>query len=502
MDIKKPGVFISYSHEDRDYFNKLKKHINNESCSNVEIWDDSRIEHGQNWDKEIKKNLKDARFVLFLISQSFLMSKYIKYIEIKETLKRHEENDCEVIPVFLSSFNSSLCPEILSMTQGVASPDETIADLVSKNKHGDIERAYVNLAAHLKNKAEELLKHEKNKFDYLENLENNHNIYLSIGSSDYAMDNREDLIAQINKKIRRDKWPYRVIPDFNDAQEILKLPLEEKRKRIQSLIKQSIYSIHIFCSEDELKTEISRLEYDLAKQENESKTTTYKNIIWFLDSELQSKLKGDDKDKILSNPSVLGTYHQGIFDLISDLDIEKEKEIKKMKSSSSPGKGIYLCYDYDRDHDNELRIFMKNEIEKEKIELSSSLPGLNMEEEKKAIEECRMAIIFYGQADKSWFSFRQHILKQTNVVEKKVIFLDKPEIDKKLRRDTYQNPFTIVKIENELRARFPNNASTDSVKAHNELSTLSAEAQLYKWEYIKDHQPGIWKKITFEHLIN
>ena len=73
-------VFISYSHEDKQFCDNLKKYLNQlAQCGHrIDVWADHGIKAGDEWDETILENLREADIILFLISINFIRSKYIK----------------------------------------------------------------------------------------------------------------------------------------------------------------------------------------------------------------------------------------------------------------------------------------------------------------------------------------------------------------------------------------------------------------------------------------
>lgn len=98
----KINIFISYSHEDEIYKNKLEKHLSLLKRNNViETWSDRKIIPGEEWDKKIKEELESAQIILLLVSVDFLNSDYCFDIEIKRAVERHEKEEAVLIPVML-----------------------------------------------------------------------------------------------------------------------------------------------------------------------------------------------------------------------------------------------------------------------------------------------------------------------------------------------------------------------------------------------------------------
>ena len=96
-------VFFSYSHKDEELMEELATHLRIlENQGIIRGWHDRKILPGQEWNREINKNLETSDIILLLISAEFLASKYCWDVEIKRAMKRHEDKEAIVIPIILS----------------------------------------------------------------------------------------------------------------------------------------------------------------------------------------------------------------------------------------------------------------------------------------------------------------------------------------------------------------------------------------------------------------
>jgi len=100
-DTKK--VFISYSHKDIEYRERLQIQLKQlvRQKRIEKIWSDHKIKAGDNWNAEIENNLKEADIVFLLISDFFLASDYIYEKELPIVKELYENNECKVIPILV-----------------------------------------------------------------------------------------------------------------------------------------------------------------------------------------------------------------------------------------------------------------------------------------------------------------------------------------------------------------------------------------------------------------
>src|SRR5262249_13334122 len=96
-------VFISYSHKDRRWLERLQVHLKDlERRGLVEVWDDTKLRTGTQWRDEISKALDSARAAILLVSADFIASDFIANDELPPLLARAEENGVVILPLILS----------------------------------------------------------------------------------------------------------------------------------------------------------------------------------------------------------------------------------------------------------------------------------------------------------------------------------------------------------------------------------------------------------------
>ncbi len=92
-------IFVSYSHKDRPWLEKLQVAIAPllRSNSDLILWDDSRIEPGQDWQGEIGDALQKASVAVLLVSQNFLASDFIAENELPPLLHAASERGVRIL---------------------------------------------------------------------------------------------------------------------------------------------------------------------------------------------------------------------------------------------------------------------------------------------------------------------------------------------------------------------------------------------------------------------
>lgn len=96
-------VFISYSHKDEAWKDKLLPHLHALANAGVEmeVWHDRKIDGGDKWYPEIQEAMADAAIGVLLISADFLASGFITKEEVPYLIERHEKQGMLLIPVLV-----------------------------------------------------------------------------------------------------------------------------------------------------------------------------------------------------------------------------------------------------------------------------------------------------------------------------------------------------------------------------------------------------------------
>jgi hypothetical protein len=98
-----PTVFISYSHQDESWKNKLlpQLHALEQAGINMQVWHDRKIDGGDQWYPEIQEAMANAAVGVLLISPDFLASGFITKEEVPYLIERQEKHGMLLIPVLV-----------------------------------------------------------------------------------------------------------------------------------------------------------------------------------------------------------------------------------------------------------------------------------------------------------------------------------------------------------------------------------------------------------------
>ena len=99
-------VFISYSHQDEAWKNKLLPHLHALEQAGVEmkVWHDRKIDGGDKWYPEIQEAMNNAAVGVLLISADFLASGFCIKEEVPFLLDRQEKQGMLLVSRIIHNF--------------------------------------------------------------------------------------------------------------------------------------------------------------------------------------------------------------------------------------------------------------------------------------------------------------------------------------------------------------------------------------------------------------
>jgi predicted nucleotide-binding protein len=141
-------VFISYSHKDIQWLDKLqimiKPLVRKES---LKVWSDTQIEPGDKWLDEIKKALTSAKVAVLLVSPDFLASDFIGDNELPPLLDAAKREGLTILWIAVSSCMYKETE--IAKYQAVNNPSEPLDSLTS----AQLNKELVRIAEKIKEKA-------------------------------------------------------------------------------------------------------------------------------------------------------------------------------------------------------------------------------------------------------------------------------------------------------------------------------------------------------------
>ena len=144
----KHTIFISYSHDDIKWLQRLKIHLKGLSqFYNIEEWDDQKLKSGDKWEQDISNALQQATIAICLVSASFMASDYINRQELPILFEKAHSKGMTIIPLIVApcgTFTDCWLHKYQSPNQ----PEQTLIEC----SEGETERYLATLVTHIKAK--------------------------------------------------------------------------------------------------------------------------------------------------------------------------------------------------------------------------------------------------------------------------------------------------------------------------------------------------------------
>ena len=126
------SLFYSYSHRDEAFRCELGSHLSFLRRMNLTAeWYDRMIGAGDDWKRQIDRNLAAADIVLLLVSADFIDSDYCWGDEMTKALARHDCGEARVVPVILRPCRWTSTP--LARLQAVPKDGRPVSEWTSRD---------------------------------------------------------------------------------------------------------------------------------------------------------------------------------------------------------------------------------------------------------------------------------------------------------------------------------------------------------------------------------
>lgn len=100
--MSKPTIFISYSHKDVEWRDKLATHLRAlQLQDSLTFWTDEAIGIGDAWFEKIQEAMNAASVAVMLVSPDFLASGFIIREEVRRLLERREQDKMPIFPILV-----------------------------------------------------------------------------------------------------------------------------------------------------------------------------------------------------------------------------------------------------------------------------------------------------------------------------------------------------------------------------------------------------------------
>ena len=136
-------IFISYSHRDKVWRDRMRKFLEPWVPDGLLIWADDRIRAGELWDSKITQVIEQARVAVFLVSQDFLDSGFIMEREVPPLCEAADSGEVTVCCVPVGYCHQA---KELGRFQWTRAPDKPLEALRKPQRN----KALVQIAASIK----------------------------------------------------------------------------------------------------------------------------------------------------------------------------------------------------------------------------------------------------------------------------------------------------------------------------------------------------------------
>jgi hypothetical protein len=135
-------VFVSYSHADSRWLDRIRVHLKPlERQGVLTLWDDTRIKPGTPWRQQIRQALERARVAVLMVTADFLASDFITTNELPPLLVAAEERGTLILPLIVKPCRFEQTIE-LAQFQAINNPSQPLTALRANRR----EQLYVKLS--------------------------------------------------------------------------------------------------------------------------------------------------------------------------------------------------------------------------------------------------------------------------------------------------------------------------------------------------------------------
>ena len=144
-------IFVSYSHADSAYLDRLLVHLKPlHKLGDVAYWSDQQIRPGKDWKAEINTALQAAGIAILLISPDFLASDFIVDHELKPLLAAAQVRGTRILPIVVRPCRYLRDPELsvfqaFNSAQPIGVRSEIEQDAIWDSVAHEIERSIANI---------------------------------------------------------------------------------------------------------------------------------------------------------------------------------------------------------------------------------------------------------------------------------------------------------------------------------------------------------------------
>ncbi|HEX7330209.1 MAG TPA: patatin-like phospholipase family protein [Pyrinomonadaceae bacterium] len=144
LPVKRDQVFISYSHEDKEWLHRLQDALQPYARNNsLNLWSDTKINAGDNWRAEIRKALAAAKVAVLLVTIDYLASEFINDTELPEFIRASEKEGLTILWVLVGpcAYEET---ELVNF-QAVNNLERPLKQMLEEGKESEVEAELVKI---------------------------------------------------------------------------------------------------------------------------------------------------------------------------------------------------------------------------------------------------------------------------------------------------------------------------------------------------------------------
>ncbi len=127
-------VFVSYSHKDKRYLDRMMVHLSPLIRDGLDVWSDRDIKAGDKWQENIETALDEADAAILLISADFLASEFVSTNELPRLLKNAKLDKTRIFSVILNP--CGFLRSTLAQFQAINDPNLPLTKLGHAGREG------------------------------------------------------------------------------------------------------------------------------------------------------------------------------------------------------------------------------------------------------------------------------------------------------------------------------------------------------------------------------
>lgn len=144
-------LFISYSHKDEEFKDELLTMLAGLQQQRViDVWQDRRIEGGDEWSQAIQNAMDECDLAILLVSSHFIESRFIQDKELPYLLQRRQQQGLPMVPIIVRPCKWESEPSLNGLQ---TLPRDNKAVITFSKTDGERERVWMEIATSIEERA-------------------------------------------------------------------------------------------------------------------------------------------------------------------------------------------------------------------------------------------------------------------------------------------------------------------------------------------------------------